>query len=208
MADPEIEKRKKMLIEESQGIWPMFEAFYLESIVLTAQTAIAAFQRYDEALLKSDSSGIVATLQEALVHSASLSRFFWPSPRDRTGVAATRGEKLRKAFGLKDDSALQGRELRDALEHFDERLDEFLLEEHVGNFLPTPVIGDVSFSDNHLLHVFRLVDPKKEIFVLFGKPYEFGSLRKEVGSLLKNARRMNSDGGILEQNSKEDPSSQ
>ena len=190
MADPEIEKRKKMVLEQSEGIWPMFEAFYLESIILTAETATAAFQRYDEALLKSDSSVIAATLQEALVHSASLSRFFWPSPRDRTGVAIARGGKLRSTFGLKDDSPLQNRGLRDALEHFDERLDEFLLEEHVGNFFPTPVIADASLTDAHLLHVFRLVDPKKEIFVLFGKPYKFGPLRKEVEVVLKSAREM------------------
>jgi hypothetical protein len=68
----------------------------------------------------------VATVQEGLAHAASLSGYFWPM---KTGGerATARGERLRKAFNLTDESPLRSRSLGNAFEHFDERLDRFLL---------------------------------------------------------------------------------
>ena len=92
----------------------MFEAFYLESIVYAAERALSAFERFDEDYTRGDQDNLaVANVQEALTHIGELSRIFWPS-RDN-GISSDRGEKLRQAFSLGDDSALKNRNLRDTL---------------------------------------------------------------------------------------------
>jgi hypothetical protein len=197
MDEAERARRETIIIEECGGIQPQFEAFYIESIVYAAGRADDAFERFDEALGAEESTAaeIVALAKEALTHTAGLSRFFWPA---RTkGVAAVRGEKLRTAFGITDSSPLQDRSLRNALEHFDERLDKFLLEDRVGYFFPGPVIGDASLGDVTYGNIFRLVDPKTEQFVLFGEAHPFGPVRKIVADMLARAKGMSESGGRL-----------
>lgn len=193
----EKEKREGAVIETCQGIQPMFEAFYLEALAYAAGRADAAFDRFSEAL-GTDRTGaeIVATVHEALAHAAALSRFFWPAG-NAGALAAARATKLRAAFGLSESSALYGRDLRNALEHFDERLDQYLLEDHVGYFFPSPIVGDSRMAEDQLGHIFRLVDPDREVFVLLGQSYEFGPIRQEILDVMKNAREMSDAGSRL-----------
>jgi hypothetical protein len=71
-------------------------------------------------------------VQNILFRAAAVSRYFWPSRKP----FEPRGEWLRSAFGVKDDSALRNRELRDAAEHFDERLDKYLQHGISGYVIP------------------------------------------------------------------------
>jgi len=135
-------------------------------------------------------------ITEALTHAAALSRFFWPVG-NAGALAAARAAKLRTAFGLSESSALYGRDLRNALEHFDERLDQYLLEDHVGYFFPSPIIGDSRMAEDQLGHIFRLVDSDREVFVLLGRPYEFGPVRQEILDVMKNTREMSDAGSLL-----------
>lgn len=193
----ELKKRESAVIETCQGIQPMFEAFYLEALTYAAGRANAAFDRFSE-VLETDRAGaeIVASVHEALTHAAALSRFFWPAANAGL-LAAARGAKLRTAFGLSESSALYGRDLRNALEHFDERLDQYLLDDHVGYFFPSPIVGDSRMADDQLGHIFRLVDPKTEVFVLLGQAYEFGPVRLEIREVLESAREMSGAGSRL-----------
>lgn len=196
MDNKEKERRAKLIIEQSEGIFPVFEVFYLESIIDTARRALHAFESFDDAFKAGISDEIVvALIQEALTHSASLSRFFWPS-RDK-GVTFSRGAKLRKHFSVPDNSPLKDKSLRNALEHYDERLDDFLLEDHAGTFYPQSIIGPASFSDEQVTYIFRLVDPETKIFILLGKKYHFGPVREAVKQIFEQATGMNNNGGRL-----------
>ena len=181
----------------SQGISPIFEVFYLEAIKYVASAAKTSFERLSKAAQdKADPSLTVASAQEALTYVAALSRFFWPA-RDN-GVSIRRGEMLRKAFYLSEDSALKNRSLRDALEHFDERLDEYLLKDFsTGQFHPGPIVATAT-PLNSTTHVFRLVDPEQSIFVLFNNLYGFDELRQLTEEILEKTQRMLDDGGRLE----------
>ena len=190
-------RRERIVSERDQGISPMFEAFYLEAIIYAANCADTAFQGFSSALAsRSENAKIVASVHEALTHSAALSRFFWASPKAR-GVAHARAGKLRSAFGLTEASALYDRDLRNALEHFDERLDAYLLEDHAGFFFPSPIVAEASFAEDELAHIFRLVDPIDQVFVLLGQQYEFGRTRQEVQAVLASAYRMVESGSRL-----------
>lgn len=189
-------RREAIIAKDYGGIFPAHEAFYIQSLIYAAGRAEDAFDRFDRAIEESgDPELIVATIQEALTHTAALSRFFWPT--ERKGLAPARGEKLRDAFDIRDDSPLRHRKLRNAFEHFDEHLDAFLLRDPVGYFFPSALVNDHSLADEQVTNVFKLVDPVNAICVLLGEKYQFGDLRSEALRILTTARTMNATGSRL-----------
>ncbi len=190
----QLEARRIQTIKEFDGIWPPNEVFYIKAIVYTAGIAHDAFVRFEEAVIEEDSGSAVAFIQEALTHVAALSRFFWPA-RDK-GVYKARAAKLRATFGLDEQSPLADRQLRNAMEHFDERLDEFLLSIPIGTLYPGPIMGPVSLNTRPRV-AFRLVDPDKVSFVLLGVEYSFGLLQVAIREILEKALHMERNGGRL-----------
>lgn len=179
ISEDEKKARVKQIVSDHEGIYPMYGAFYIQAILYAAGRASAAFTRFETAL-RADAppAEIVASVHEALGHTAALSRFFFPT--DKRSLARARAAKLRKQFAVGNASPLIDRELRNALEHFDERLDEYLLRDIVGYIFPGPLTDDAELADEPGGHIFRLVDPTKEIFVLLGKKHNFGAVRLEV----------------------------
>jgi hypothetical protein len=77
-------------------------------------------------------------LHSMLTHAGNISKMFWPivtkdvpkknDKRLKREQAIQRGEFLRSLYSIDDSNPLAKRELRDHLEHFDERLDAFVVE--------------------------------------------------------------------------------
>ncbi|KKU20663.1 MAG: hypothetical protein UX31_C0033G0021 [Candidatus Nomurabacteria bacterium GW2011_GWA1_46_11] len=187
-------------IKQAGGILPVFEVFYLESIKYAADRANVAFKRFKDALPQRDNnpSLIVASAQEALTHTGTLSKFFWPV-RDN-GISFQRGRKLCKVFGLTEASPLKSRDLRNTLEHFDEKLDIYLKKYPTGAIFPDPQIGSVDITTTPIIHVFRMVDTNKLSFVLFDKTYEFGPLVNLIEEILVQTEEMIKEGGRFKSN--------
>jgi hypothetical protein len=175
-------RREEIVIRDYGGILPQCEAFYLHSIVYAADRTMDAFMRFSAAVTagKADIL-VVATIQESLAHAAALSRFFWPS---KGKLRDARGAKLRAAFNVNEDSPLTERSLRNALEHFDERLDEFLLENDTGHFFPDPMVGDHKLADDPAARIFKLVDPGQQYFVILSEKHGFAPIIEEVDRVL------------------------
>lgn len=74
----------------------------------------------------------LSEFQNLIVHAAALSRYFWPVKEGHRW----RGALLRQAFQIADDNPLRVRGLRNAFEHFDEQLDDYLENGIVGQILP------------------------------------------------------------------------
>lgn len=156
--------------------------------MFSASRSHGAFLRYERGLASNASADeIVSSIHEALSHAAALSRFFWPA---RTkGVASTRGERLRLCFGVDDNSPLHARDLRNALEHFDEHLDEYLLWNDAGYFFPDAMVDNHELADESIGHIFKLVDPSRQIFVVLGKKFCFEPIKQEVKRILDLAEK-------------------
>ena len=150
MNQNELKRRANIAVEQYNGLVPYCEVFYILSIRYSASRCLEAFARYDTARTKPDAEEMaVSSVHEALGHAAALSRFFWPSGlgnNDFSKLRAKRSERLREAFNMDEQSPLRSRDLRDALEHFDERLDLYLLEQDAGIFVPSAILGD---SESH-----------------------------------------------------------
>jgi len=196
LSKEEIDRRVGILVELG-GINSFVEAFYIQSIIYCAQCAENAFSGYDDCLTR-DASPIatVSEIQEALSHAAALSRFFWPA-RSKKKLHATRAERLKSAFLVSENSPLKDRRLRDTLEHFDERLDKYLLENIAGNFFTTPIVGDSTIANQPTVNIFKLVDPQRNVFVILGEEFEFSDVRDEVNRILHRAIEFYNNGSQL-----------
>jgi hypothetical protein len=201
IADEELDRRAAIIIQTFGGIHPPFEAFYIQSIIYSAGRAREAFQRFDVARSLGDTADYqVSSIHEGLGHCGSLSRFFWPSglgyreTQAQRSLKIARGAKLRKAFGLTSNCLLKDRRLRDLLEHFDERLDRYLLSHDSGYFFRGAIIGDSELADDPEGNIFKLVDHRNSCFVLLGEKHQFGELRKEVERVYELAVDMDKSG--------------
>jgi hypothetical protein len=189
MDDEERQRRIKIVVGECQGIQPPYVAFYIEAIFYAAERGQIAFDRFIQLVAdKGSASDIVASAHEALGHAAALSRFFFPV--DKKPLARARAANLRQLFAVSNHSALQDRELRNALEHFDERLDEYLLGDIAGYLFPGPMVDDAELADDPVGHIFRLVDPATQTFVLLGQKHAFGAMRAEVAQIAEAAAKL------------------
>jgi hypothetical protein len=131
-------------MEESPPIWPQHEIFYIEAMLFHTRQACASIDfvadliqrlsRQRKAGIAPDFDCSIALdhVQNIVFRAAAISRYFWPSRR----AYDSRGSHLRASFGIQDDSVLRNRSLRDAAEHFDERLDEYLKEGITGYIIP------------------------------------------------------------------------
>lgn len=185
--DAKERERRAAIIMQRGGILPQYDAFYNLSVHYLAEQGKEAFDRYLERVNSGCSpDALIATVQTAVGHAAALSRYFWPSVSEskrKTAVGqlrVARGGRLRSTFKMADESPLHRRPLRNAWEHFDERLDGYLLSVDAGVFMPTGLIGDHSAADDPIGHVFKLLDPEAECLVLLNKKYFFGPIRAEV----------------------------
>lgn len=167
-------KRREEIVSEAGGVLPYAEEFYLAGMKYAAERSTTAFKEADDA----QGAPAVSLVHQALACAGELSRYFWPSWRG--GVAMRRGERLRDAFALTDASPLADRRLRDGLEHFDERLDKFLLTIDAGEFFPFPIEGDARMLENPTQHFFKLLDRDRGVFILLNKAFSYQPIREEV----------------------------
>ena len=176
-------KRRIGIAQECGGILAYAEAFYVQSILYEATASREAFQRFACAVVRDDPPAIiVSAIQEALTHAAGLSRYFWPSTTK--GVTPARAKRLRELYKVEETSPLHDRALRNALEHFDERLDEYLLRDIAGIILTDPLVEPHTIADEAIGHVFRAVDPWEGIFILLSEKFEFFPVMDEVEQIL------------------------
>lgn len=203
LSPDELKRRVSILTDQYGGISPTHEVFYIHSIMYVARAANEAFERFSDAVVRHFSSDeqaasyeatIVASVQEALTHAAALSRFFWPVSRAK--IVDARAVKLRTAFRM-DKSALHDRRLRNALEHFDERLDDFLIADPSGTFFPGAMVRPHALADDPVGQIFRLVDPFDLVFVILGQKYEFGAVWDEVKRIHDLALTMDGSGRLF-----------
>jgi hypothetical protein len=183
--------------ESAPGIWPPHEAFYLEAMLFSTTAAIKSAGEVNEALRRGAESEsrspewqdcaltILDGVQVIALQAGALSRFFWP-PRDRE-PHTPRAARLREGLRVLDGSPLQNRDLRNHLEHLDERIDEFcstlvagvILPMYVG---PTPAVPEVP------TFLFRAYYTDVGVFEVFGHRYEMEPILAEIESLDERLR--------------------
>lgn len=101
--------------------------WYMQEICMHSLGAKIAFAQLKSTLdiFETNQSRLVwFHMMSFLSHSAMISKFL--SPISKTGVAILRKKRLRDSLGVDGDSEVLTRDTRDNIEHFDERLDNWV----------------------------------------------------------------------------------
>ena len=187
-----------------RGIWAPYEAFYIRAMLFNTRSAVVSIKSVSteieqlsgdltgDALTKLDRSALLGELQNIILQAAALSRYFWPVRRGHEG----RASQLRAALDIADDNPLKNRELRNEIEHFDEKLDAYLSDGIVGYIFPE-FVGPLPENDGVPAHIFRAYYLDVGLFELLGKRYEIGPLANEILRLHDRLLVAEGNGGRL-----------
>ncbi len=120
--------------------------------------------------------GIFFNVHAFLTHTGNLSKLLWPmKPRRKSGESdqayqqrstdqEDRGKTLRAELDVEDDSSLESRKLRDHLEHYDERLEEFIRAPHPQGLIDMAISPPQSDVQSGIVY-HRLFDPAQMRFI-------------------------------------------
>jgi hypothetical protein len=169
-------------------IWPTFEAFYIRGMLFNTQSALCSiasishvFDKLPEQATEDDfnalpTHAILNELQNVIVNGAALSRYFWPvRKKEHEG----RGAQLREALKISDNNPLYFRELRNAIEHFDERLDKYISSGIVGAVIPE-YVGPKPYENDVPVHFFRAFFTDTGVFRLLETEHEIELIVEEI----------------------------
>jgi len=101
---------------------------YLRQLVEECRGGIEAAGLLNQAVRGGDIALSFQCADSIVYHAAAVSRFLWsPGSRDKAlrRRSESRGAILRSSLAIPADHPIKSRTLRDHLEHFDERLDEW-----------------------------------------------------------------------------------
>ena len=146
----------------------------------------------EEDISRLPTKAILNELQNMVLQSAALSRYFWPV---RKGHEARAG-RLREAFAMDETSPLFNRDLRNALEHFDERLDHYVATGLVGYVFPE-YVGAKPKEDGVPGHFFRAYFPDTGEFRLLNEEFKIQPLADELLFVHHHLTTLDQNGGML-----------
>jgi hypothetical protein len=178
-------------------IYPYLEIFYITSLLYCTESALGSAVRIAD-LLEKHKNGryefppqpALDELQNIALQGAAISRFFWPPNKKYS----RRGDILRSAFGVTEQSPLRSRELRNKMEHFDEYLDDYLKTCIAGQFIPE-YFGAKPPSDRGPLRFFRAFFTNTAEFEILGSVFAMQPLVNEVRRIHALLTEFDKNGG-------------
>lgn len=173
------------------GIHPPYRIFYSLSMAFCTKSAVRSIEVLNDVFEHLAISGtedpeedvdvqsVLDELQNLIVQGAAIARYFWPI-REGQQIHASRAAALRNEFAIRDDNPLRVcKPLRDAMEHFDERLDKYLSKGVVGQIFPQ-YFGHERKRDEVPLHFFRAYFIDSGTFEMLGERFEIEPIANEL----------------------------
>lgn len=133
---------------------------YLDEIVMFGRISALAITQLEAAVAarpdtptskntnEDQQTAIAAAVQQILYASAMVSKFLWPI--SKKGFPSARGAILRELLGVDTDERthpLNSRDVRDSVEHYDERLDAFVAKDYNTFVFSGWTIGSAAIID-------------------------------------------------------------
>ncbi len=194
---------------DKKEIWTPYQAFYIQSMLFNTEAIFRSVSQVQALMAVTSQNNpedpysplyggrFLNELQNIVLNSAALSRYFWPVRKNHHW----RGEQLREVFQIDENSALHSRDLRNAIEHFDEKLDTYLERGIVGQILPE-YIGPFSESSGIPIHIFRGYYVDIGVFQLLDNQYEVQPIIDEGARIHQQLRKMDESGSVFLRKSK------
>jgi len=184
--------------ESFSSIWPPYEVFYFQSMLFntgsvkqaanSAQKIIDGIDdgKYNAQQIK---DVLLDRLQSIIIHSGAISRYFFPSRNDpakatenQKNIHKKRSDYLRRVFSVNESSPLAEKGLRNAIEHYDERLDLYLENGIVGHIFPSLILDRPEETEvPH--HIFRAYYLQDGLFQILDERYLIKPIVDEVARI-------------------------
>lgn len=181
-------------------IYPNYEVFYIECIKTASLNAIESWEKLNAIVSDGnifESKGMeTVDLSENIVNQAGIiSKFFFP-PRiegAKNKIHRLRGEKLKESYKIKDNNVLKDRDFRNFIEHFDEKLDDFLNE----NIIPLKNIFINSDHIKEVTFVFKAYIVNEFTFISLNEKIHITPLIEEIYRIHNHCIDFLDNGGRL-----------
>ncbi len=131
--------------------------------------------------LPRDSDGLWFAMQSLLTATANIKKALWGINDAKREARAKAREPLRRSIGVEDDSPLNDTDVRNAVDHVDERIDTWLrVSKH--HFIADRSIGPPSGFDigPREPNMFRLYDPEADIVYFWEKQFNLTAIVTEI----------------------------
>lgn len=179
----------KLQMNDDIGIWPPYQAFYIESMLTITSSAVTSTEHL-ATIFDPDANfdglrqeEILDWIQNIFTQAAALSRYFWTA-KTKEKQHKKRSQYLRKVFNISEQSPIKNRDLRNIIEHFDENLDLFVNKSVVGNIVPNHV--GLEPDDNGVpFHAFRAFYNRIGVFEVLGQRFELQPVVDEIYAVHK-----------------------
>ena len=121
-----------------------------------------------------------------LNHVGNISKLLWPDVMTKRKIPESieRGKELRRVLKISENSSLKDKTFRNHFEHYDSRIDEWVLKSKHHVYVdmligPVETISAVDFND-----IMRHFNPDTFLLSFHGGTYDLVSAEKEVTELL------------------------
>ena len=174
---------------------------YLRELIQQASAGILAAQATRLAAAGAAVAGDVFVNARAVANAAAMiSKILWPGQMRKSAgeddqqfhrrkqLAVHRGPALRGILGIADDSPLKNRAVRDAIEHFDERLDRRLSSPDrnivLNSLGPPNMVHLEGMTEPFYLHHY---DPQTTEYTILGDSMRIGEVELSLVHLFNSA---------------------
>lgn len=173
--------------KEAYLIHPPFQRFYIEAMLFNTSAVLNAVDvavAHIDQLSKGEidyshrADDLLDTLQSVINHSGAIARYFFPSPKSKA-LHQNRAKFLREKFAVEENSPLSNKGLRNALEHFDEKLDDYLQGEIAGYVFPSLIL-DKPEKTEIPQHIFRAFYLDVGVFQVLDQRFELQPIVDDV----------------------------
>jgi hypothetical protein len=152
---------------------------FISEIASQCRFALESMQRLRETLEGHEVHGAFLSVQGFLIAAGNISKLLWPTnPR-----IPQRGEILREALGVRDDSAVGPRRFRNHFEHFDERLEEWAMTSAGGNLVDMNIMPPGTISGIDPKDFLRNLDQQTLILTFRGDSYDLQAVEAEINEI-------------------------
>jgi hypothetical protein len=173
----------------------------MREILIQYQSADLAIDALDVAVQKGRPvHEAFAAVQSVLAAAAMVSKLLWPQPPTRQvdgseltpeqeserRVAIERGRFLRTELGIRSVPVLESRRVRNAIEHFDQRLDSFLASKE-GMIVDLNIAAKATFIVGGNVRYLRHLDPYAGTVSVLDDEVSIQELFSEFGKVAKSA---------------------
>jgi hypothetical protein len=172
----------------TQGLLKKMEPFvtkvFLSEIVTQCDFALRAMDLLRRSLAAKDTRGVFWSAQALLGATGNVSKLLWPSATKYSG----RGNELREALGVSDDSPVAPRTFRNHFEHFDERLDQWAAKSKRHNFVDSNIAGLGAIGGIDPEDFLRNLDPTTLNLSFRGDSYDLRTVDAALRKIHETAR--------------------